>query len=125
MAKPGLTRTYQATTALTARRLVRAGAVDKFVTLAIDGSVPIIGVTEQLPAVINGPIDVIQSDIAMVEAGAAVPLSSPLTADALGRGIVGAPAAGVNMWIVGITQEAATAAGDLIRVLVLPQRIQG
>lgn len=125
MAKPGLTLTYLASAATPARRLVKAGASERLVAAATDGSVPIIGVTEQIPAVAGGSVDVIHSDVAVIEAGAAIPLSSPVTADGTGRGIAAAPAVGVNMWIVGINLEAATAAGDFIRVLVKPERIQG
>jgi hypothetical protein len=125
MAKTGLTLAYIAGVAMPARRLVKQGPADKFVVMAIDGGVPIIGVSEQIAVAAMAPVDVIHSEVAVVEAGAAIALSSPITADASGRAITAAPAAGVNMWIVGITLEAATAAGDFIRVLVKPERIQG
>jgi Uncharacterized conserved protein (DUF2190) len=125
MARPGLTLSYVAAVAIPARRLVKQGAADNQATLATDGSVPIIGVSEQIPTPINGTVDVIQTEVGMVEAGAAIPRSSPITADASGRAIVANPAAGVNMWSAGHTLETATAAGDLIRYAVVPNRIQG
>jgi Uncharacterized conserved protein (DUF2190) len=125
MARPGLTLSYLAAMAIPARRLVKHGAADGSVTLATDGSVAILGAAEQIPTKINFSVDVIHTECAVVEAGAAVARSSPVTADATGRAISAAPAAGVNMFTAGIALETASAAGDLIRVLLVPQRIQG
>ena len=125
MSRPGITFTYSADVALPPRRLVRHGVADNRVTLATDGAAPILGVTEQIPVALNGSVDVIHGEVAMVEAGGPVARSSPVTADGIGRAIVAAPAAGVNMWSGGIALEAATAAGDQFRMLVVPQRLQG
>lgn len=125
MARPGLTFSYLAEVAIPARRLVKHGTADGRVTLATDGSVPILGAAEQIPTKINFAVDVIHTECAVVEAGGAVARSSPVSADATGRAIVAAPAAGVNMWAAGVALETATAAGDFIRVLIVPQRIQG
>jgi Uncharacterized conserved protein (DUF2190) len=125
MARPGLTFSYTAEMALPARRFVKHGAADGRVTLATDGAVPILGAAEQIPTKIGFTVDVIHTECAVIEAGAAVARSSVVSSDATGRAIVAAPAAGVNMWAAGVALEAATAAGDLIRILLAPQRIQG
>ena len=125
MARPGLTFSYVAEMAIPARRFVKHGTTDGRVTLATDGAVPILGAAEQIPTKVNCTVDVIHTECAVVEAGGAVARSSPVTSDGTGRAIVAAPAAGVNMWSAGVALEAATAAGDLIRVLLVPSRIQG
>jgi Uncharacterized conserved protein (DUF2190) len=127
MAVPLLTLTYRCPSAavVPARRFVRHGAADHEVQLAANDTVPILGVSEQVGGVAGQPVDVIHLGVAVVEAGGAVARSSLVTADATGRAVVSAPAAGVNAFVGGVALETATAAGDLIRVLIRNERIQG
>jgi hypothetical protein len=56
--------------------------------------------------------------IAYIEAGAAIAAGAPVTSDAVGRCVTAAPAAGSNVRIVGFALESASAAGDIIRVML-------
>jgi hypothetical protein len=128
MALPGLTRTFLTSAgAVPACRVVSIGAADNEAILANGSAAPLLGVSEQAPAAppIGTPIDVILTGVATLEAGAAVGRGAPVTADATGRGVAAAPAAGVNAWVVGLALEAAVAPGDRIRVLLTQSRIQG
>lgn len=62
--------------------------------------------------------------VARVKLGGTVAAGDPITSDANGQGVVAAPAAGVNAYIVGVALEAGVS-GDLIDVLIAPGRIQG
>ena len=106
-------------------RIVKHGAGDRNVTLSTAAADLSIGVSHELDAAVGERIDVERIGIANVEAGAAIARGSPITADATGRGIVAAPAAGVNARVIGFADEAALAAGDVIRVLLAPCVMQG
>jgi hypothetical protein len=83
------------------------------------------GVNTDLTIVSGERVEVMTHGIAWVEAGAAVALGAPVTADSVGRGVAAAPAAGVNNRIIGLALDAAVAAGDQIRVLLSPGLMQG
>lgn len=72
---------------------------------------------------------VVVDGVCKIRAGAAIALSAtgrtPITNDALGRAILAAPGAGVNIGIVGYALEPAAALGDEIDVLVAPTILQG
>jgi Uncharacterized conserved protein (DUF2190) len=86
----------------------------------------IIGIHQTVALVVNDPCDISgPGEITFIEAGAAFAAGSRLTADATGRGVAAAPAAGVNNGIGAIAIQAATAAGDIVRVLTQPHVIQG
>lgn len=120
-------KTYRAVGAIAPRRLIIASGTADGVAQAsgVVTGLAFLGVSEGVGAPDGRPIDVIHSDIALVEAGAAVARSAYLTSDSQGRAVTAAPAAGVNGSVVGYALETAAAAGDLIRVFVLPSRIQG
>jgi hypothetical protein len=63
--------------------------------------------------------------IALVVAGAAITRGALVTSDSQGHAVTAAPAAGVNNRIVGMAYEAATAAGDIIRVFLAQGAVQG
>jgi hypothetical protein len=126
MSLPSIILTYSFAAATPARRLVVAGASDHEAAAATGAGAPILGVTEQAHAIAAGrPGDVVVSGIAVVEAGAAAARGSYVTADASGRAVVAAPAAGVNANVAGVLLESAGAAGDFVRVLLAQSRIQG
>lgn len=124
MSNPTLLKSFSAGGAITAFRLVKLSAAET-VVLAAAATDFIIGVANEVAAASGERQDVVLSGVAFVEAGAAFALGATITADASGRGIVAAPAAGTNNRIVGIALEAAAAAGDVVRVLVSPGTFQG
>lgn len=125
MANPLLAINYVAEAAIPINRLVKLGAGDRTVLPAAAATDAIIGVVNEVSVVANERVDVVRVGIAWAEAGAAIPRGSPLTSDAVGRAVVAAPAAGVNNRIVGFADEAAGAAGDVIRIQVNQGFIQG
>ena len=120
-------KNYVASAAIPARRFVKPGATAGQVTLAAAVSDKIFGITTELSADAAGQrIDVAHAGIDnLIEAGAAFAAGDFLTSDATGRGIVPAPAVGVNNRTGAIALEAAAAAGDLIRVKVEMGMLQG
>ncbi|WP_310627055.1 capsid cement protein [Limnohabitans sp.] len=125
MANPLLAVNFVADAAIAINRLVKHGSGDRNVTPATAATDFIIGVVNETPINAGERADVVRVGIAWVEAGAAIPRGSPITADGVGRAVVAAPAAGVNNRIIGFADEAATAAGDVIRFVIEPGLIQG
>lgn len=125
MANPLLAVNFVADAAIAINRLVKHGSGDRNVTPATAATDFIIGVVNETSINAGERADVVRVGIAWVEAGAAIPRGSPITADGVGRAVVAAPAAGVNNRIIGFADEAATAAGDVIRFAIEPGLIQG
>ena len=122
---PGLTTNHTADGAIAAYRIVKFGAADGNVAQAAASTDLAIGVTDRLAAAVAGDrIDVIRSGIAEVEYGGNVTRGQKLTADADGKAIAAAPAAGVNAQIIG-TAEVSGVAGDIGSLLVAPSVMQG
>ncbi len=69
-------------------------------------------------------VDVIEHGIAEVEFGGTVARGDPLTADADGKAIKAAPAAGVNARIIGWA-GVSVVAGDIAKVRINLSQIQG
>lgn len=84
-----------------------------------------IGVAEGIDIAASGRVDVVLSGLTKVVAGAAFNPGAYLASDASGRAVAAAPAAGTNNGIVGVAIEEATAAGDIVEILVAPQSRQG
>ncbi len=89
---------------------------------ATDG---LIGVCNEVAPLSGQRCDVILMGIADIEAGAAITVDAPITSDSVGRAVTAAPAAGTNNRVIGFALEAASAAGDVIRVLIAPHTMQG
>ena len=124
MSNPLMFKAFTAGAAIAAFRIVRFSAADTVIQAAA-ATENMFGVNSDL-AVANGErCEVMTDGIAWVEAGAAITIGALITADSVGRGVAGAPAAGVNNRIIGVALDAATAAGDQIRVLLSPGSIQG
>ena len=121
---PGLTKTYVASGAVTARALVKAGASDGTVAVATASTDAILGVAERLDATDGERLDVIHTGIAEVSLGGTVTYGALLTAGANGTAVAAAPAAGVNAQIVGRALSAGVS-GDIIDVLIILGQIQG
>lgn len=125
MANPLLAVNYLADAAIPINRLVRLGTGDRAVTLATAATDAIVGVVNEVAVVLGERVDVVRVGIAWVEAGAAITRGAPLTADATGRAVTAAPGVGLNVRLIGFADEAATAAGDVIRIMLSPGLMQG
>ena len=125
MANPLLAVNYTAELAIPVNRLVKMGTTDRTITLATAASDAIIGPVNETAIALGERADVVRMGIAWVEAGAAIARGAPITSDATGRGVTAAPAAGVNNRIIGFADEAASAAGDVIRFMIEPGFMQG
>ena len=124
MSNPLMFKAFTAGAAISAFRIVRFSAADTVVQAAA-ATENMFGVNSDL-AVANGErCEVMTDGIAWVEAGAAIGIGLFVTADSVGRGVAAAPAAGVNNRIIGIALDAASAAGDQIRVLLSAGSVQG
>lgn len=112
--------------AIEAYRIVKFdGTVKTTVLKAAAAADALIGVAEGVDIAASGRVDVVMLGLAKVIAGAAFNPGAYLTSDGSGRAIVSAAAAGVNNGIVGIAMEEATAAGDIVEILVNPHSRQG
>ncbi|MDR3370710.1 DUF2190 domain-containing protein [Rhodoferax sp.] len=113
--------------ALTNNRIVKQGSGDFAVTTAVAATDALYGVVNEKPygVAAGEQVDVVRVGIAWVEAGAAAARGAPVTADAVGRGVAAAPAAGSNVRIIGFFDEAPSAAGDVVRVMLSPGLMQG
>lgn len=112
-ANPGLIKSYKAGAAVSPCRLVKIGAAAGEVIHNAAATTPTLGVTrENIIASTGQRIDVIHDGIVYVEAGAPIALGAKLTSDGTGRAITAA--AGNEQ--AGTALEAATGAGDLIRM---------
>ena len=119
-----MAKAFTAGGAINPYRIVRFSAADTVIQAAA-ATEAMFGVNTDLTIVSGERVEVMTHGIAWVEAGAAIALGLPVTADSLGRGVAAAPAAGVNNRIIGFALDAAVAAGDQIRVLLSPGQIQG
>jgi hypothetical protein len=108
---------YVAAAAIAPYRIVVPGATAGTVQQAAAASGKSFGVSWDVGPVTGERLDVCHSGIHLVEAGAAFAAGDPLTSDAQGRAVL-ANTAGQR--VIGIAQEAAGAAGDLVQALVNP-----
>ena len=115
MSNVQLFKSYTAGAALAAYTLVKFSAAETVVAAAAVSD-SIVGVSHDIAAAIGERVDVVHDGIAFVVAGAAVAQGALLTSDASGR---------VVNRTIGIAIEAATALGDVIRVLLSPGSFQG
>ena len=125
MHSPILTRSFEAGGAIAARRIIQIGTADGHVVQADASSDTTIaerpiGVSEELGAKSGARVDIHLAGIADDVTGGAVARGGSVKADAGGRAVATSAA---NDFIVGVVLAAATAAGDIIPVLLAPQRI--
>ncbi len=119
-----LAKGFVAGAAIAPYRIVKLSAADTVVQSAAAADSHI-GVVSEVGPASGERCEVHAYGLVFVEAGAAVALGALVTADAQGRGIAAAPAAGVNARHIGVAFEAASAAGDVIRVLLSQGSVQG
>jgi hypothetical protein len=127
MANQILSINYIAEGPIPNNRIVKMGATDRGVLVSTNPTDFHIGVLNEMPlgVVLGERVDVVRIGIAWVEAAAAIPRGSAILCDNTGRAIVAAPAVGVNARIIGFAEEAALAAGDVIRFMLVPSQVQG
>lgn len=124
MSNPTLLKSFTAGAAIAAFRLVKLSAAETVVPAAAAADASI-GVANEVAAASGERQDVVMAGIAFVEAGAAVALGALVMSDASGRGITATAAAGTNVRVIGTALDAASAAGDVIRVLLSLGSFQG
>lgn len=119
-----LARNFKAEAAIPAFTLVKPGAADGNVLAAAAVGDAIIGVTTDIPAALGERTDVILTGVADVVYGGPVVRGDWLTADALGRAVTAAPAAGANNNVIGRALVSGVL-GDVGSVTLACNRIQG
>ncbi len=122
---PSYTRAFKAGGAIKARRIVQIGAADGAVVTADASSDTTIaerpiGISDELGAAEGATIDVHLQGIADCVAGGAIARGSSLKSDATGLAVATSTK---YDFIVGVALAAAAAKGDIIPVLIAPQRI--
>jgi hypothetical protein len=110
--------------AIAAYTIVKFSAAETVVAAAA-ATDSLIGITNDVAPANGERCDIVVEGVGFVTAGAAVTLGALVTSDASGRAVAAAPAAGVNNRMLGTALDAATAAGDVIRVLLQQGSIQG
>jgi hypothetical protein len=118
-------KNYLADVAVVALTIVKPGTGDGHVTTAVAATDALLGVSDNTSPAIGERVDVVRAGPASVIAGAAFAFGDPITSDGQGRAIKAQPGAGANVRVVGIAEQAATAAGDIVQILVAPSVMQG
>lgn len=119
----GLARTYIADAAIAKHRLVKITG-QKTCAQAAAVSDVILGVSDSLGAATGETLDVILDGVASVEYGGNVSVGVLLTADANGKAVAAAPAAGTNNRVIGLAMVAGVS-GDIGSVLIKQGTTQG
>lgn len=124
MSNPTLIKNFKAEAAIAKYRIVKHGAADDQVLQGALATDSLIGVSTDIDAAINERCDVILSGQADVEYGGAVTRGALLTADASGRAVAAAPAAGANNRTIGVAMVSGVL-GDIGSVSLSPGSVQG
>lgn len=120
----GTILTYTAGGAIGAKRVLKAGGTAGQVVVATAGT--FFGVCRQPGGAASGErVDVQHDGIAKCIAGGTISAPGPVSADANGALVAAAPAAGVNLLVVGFMLTPAAVAGDEIDVQLAPHTMQG
>lgn len=124
MANPVLTKSFTAEGAIGKFRIVKFGSGDGAVVQAAAATDALMGVADALGAESGRRADVIVQGVAEVEYGGNVTRGALLTADADGKAVAAAPAAGANCRVIGVAMVSGVS-GDIGSVLVSPGSMQG
>lgn len=119
-----LNKAGTAEAAIAAYRIVKFGAADGGYLQAAAATDSLVGVCESIGPASGERLDVVKVGLADVEFGGAVTRGGPVTADASGKAVAAAPAAGSNVRIIGFAEVSAVA-GDIGPILVAPGVMQG
>lgn len=120
-----LRKNYIADAAITPWTIVKVGSDSSHVATATTAADAMLGVTGEVGPASGERVDISLAGIEYVVAGAAFSAGVALTSDGSGRAIAAAPATGVNVTTIGTALEAASAAGDVVRVLLGLGSLQG
>lgn len=123
MNNPGLIKVAAAAGAIAAHRIL-AFAADDQVAQAAAATDALCAVSTELATDAGERCDMILSGVAEVTYGDAVSAGDLLTADAEGKAVPAAPAAGANVRTIGMAMVSGVA-GDVGSVLIAPSQIQG
>lgn len=124
MSNPLLIKSLTAGAAIAAYTIVKYSAAETVVQAA-SATDAMIGVCGEVSPAAGERVDIIKVGMAFVLAGAAVTQGGPVTSDAQGRAVNALPAAGSNVRVIGFADEAASAAGDIIRITLSQCVMQG
>lgn len=124
MANTLLNKNGRAEAAIAPYRIVKPGTTDGSYLQAAAATDSLVGVCESVGPAIGERVDVVKVGIADVEFGGNVTRGQPVTADADGKAVAAAPAAGSNVRIIGFA-EVSAAAGDISPVLLAVGVLQG
>ena len=104
--------------------IVKHGTLDGTAIVATGPNDALLGTSDSLPKAVGEMVDVDLSQEPEVTYGGAVTRGDWLTSDAQGRAVTAAPAAGVNVNVIGRAMQTGVL-GDIKRYLRAPGRIQG
>jgi hypothetical protein len=114
-----------ATAATPAYTIVKPGGSANGMQPAAAATDKLIGVNADVAKAIGEFGDVVVAGEALVLAGAAFAEGDLLTSDAQGRAITATAGAGSNVRTIGYALEAATAANQVVPIMVVPGSFQG
>lgn len=114
-----LLKNYVAGGAVAAHRIVKAGGSDGVMVQAAAATDLLLGVSTELPAASGERMDVVHSGTPLLEFGGSITRGNPITADADGKGVAAAPAAGARARIIGYALVSVSS-GDIVPFLLAP-----
>lgn len=117
---PLLIKSYTATAAIFASRIVKFGSNDYEVLAAVDGSEAIEGITVQnIDSAQGDTVDVIKAGIAQLKIGGTITRGDWIVAGAAGVGVAASITPGSELHVIGKAEESGVD-GDIIDVWVQP-----
>ncbi len=122
MSEQRIIRTFQGGAAVARRRIVKFGSGDGLVVQSSAAGDLHLGIATELDSDSGAPRDVVLFGETEVEYGGAVPRGAYFTADANGKAVACAPAAGVKAQAIGIALFTA-ADGDIGPAFVLRSQV--
>jgi len=124
MSNPNMIRNFKAEAAVAAFTIVKHGSADGQVVPSAAATDKLLGVSTDVAAAINERCDVILGGVADVLYGGNVTRGDILTADASGRAVTAAPAAGANNRVIGVAMVSGVL-GDIGQVDINQGTMQG
>lgn len=120
-----LAKAFKAEAAISRRRIVKFGSTDDLVVQAAAAADAVFGVaTHDLDSAVGETCDVIVAGVAEVDFGANITRGQLLMADANGRAVAAAAAAGTNVRTIGVAMVSGVS-GDVGVALIQPGSFQG
>lgn len=117
-------KNYIAEAAINPYRICKIGSADGQVLQATGVNDALVGVSTDVGGALGERQDVIHVGIADLQLGGTVTRGDWITSDGNGQGVSAAPAAGVNNNVIGRALISGVS-GDIVPVLLSPNRIQG